>query len=235
MWATCQALAGLAIGYLIVSLCESFFHRRVGHASSSSRLLWHRSRTIGTCFKRAWYSHHVVHHLRTFRRDHVTQFAGPEEEARLRASLIAGDHGHVLRHDYGLRVGGPAEFIRHVGPTLPILLAACGVGGAWFTVGAALPLLAMPLASEFVHPYTHMSHERALREAPAMLRPLLATRYFRFIARHHWLHHRYLDCNFNLLPGGDFLLGVHRRPSARDLAEMAAVGLPVPSRPPPSN
>ena len=225
---TCHVLAGVVIGYLIVSICESFFHRVVGHATPRSRLLWHRSRKLGAFFLRAWYSHHVVHHFRTFRRDHVTQFSGPEEEERLRASLIAGERGHVLGQSYGLRVGGPGEFIRHVGPTLPVLLAACGLGGAWFTVGAAFPLLAMPLASEFVHPYAHMSHERAMREAPAILRPLLATRCFRFVARHHWLHHRYLDCNFNLLPGGDFLLGVHRRPSARDLAEMAAIGLSVP-------
>jgi hypothetical protein len=222
-----RVFSGVVVGYLIVTVCESLFHRAVGHAPPQLRRLWGRARTVGAFFLRAWYSHHVVHHLRTFRRDHVTQFSSPEEEARLRSSLIAHERGHVVEQGYGLRVGGPGEFLRHVAPTLPVFLAACWLGGAWFTAGAALPLLAMPLVSELVHPYLHMGQERAAREVPALLRPLLATSYFRFVARHHWLHHRYTDCNYNLLPGGDFLLGVHRRPSPEDLAEMAAIGLSV--------
>jgi hypothetical protein len=227
-----QIILGVLIGYLLVSVCESYFHRAIGHASPRLRLLWHRARRLGGFFLRAWYSHHVIHHLRTYRRDHVTQFSCPEEEERLRSGLVASGRGHVVDQSYGVRVGGPGEFLRYVGPTLPVFIAACWLGGPWLTVGAALPLLVMPLVSEYVHPYVHMSHERALRDAPRFLRPLMATGYFRFIVRHHWLHHRYLDCNFNLLPGGDFLLGVHRRPSPQDMAEMAAIGLSVAGRRP---
>ena len=222
-----QVLSGVLVGYLIVTVCESFFHRAIGHAPPRLRRVWGRAPRVGTFFLRAWYAHHVVHHLRTFRRDHVTQFSSPGEEARLRSGLVAQGRGHIVEQDYGLRVGGPGEFLRYVAPTLPVFLAACWLGGAWFTAGAALPFLAMPLVSELVHPYVHMGHERAAREAPALLRPLLATRYFRSVARHHWLHHRYTDCNYNLLLGGDFLLGVHRRPGPGDLAEMAAIGLSV--------
>lgn len=222
-----QILTGALVGYLIVTVCESYFHRAVGHATPRLRRLCVRAPLLGSFILRAWYAHHVVHHLRTFRRDHVTQFAAPGEEARLRSGLLAQGRGHIVEQAYGVRVGGPGEFLRYVAPTLPVFLAVCWLGGGWFTAGATLPLLVMPLVSELVHPYAHMAHERATREAPPLLRPLLATRYFQFVVRHHWLHHRYLDCNFNLLPGGDFLLGVHRKPSPRDLAEMVAVGLSV--------
>jgi hypothetical protein len=60
---------------------------------------------------------------------------------------------------------------------------------------------------------------------PAALHFVFSTRYFRFIARHHWIHHQYPDYNFNLLPGGDFLLGRHRQPVPADLQDMAVAGL----------
>src|SRR4051794_30845678 len=114
-----QILYGLLIGYLAVSVCESYFHRTIGHASPRLRLLWRKMRKLGAPFLRSWYSHHVVHHFKTFRRDHVTQFSCPDEERRLRLSMIAKGHGHVVGQSYGVRVGSPGEFFRYVGPTLP--------------------------------------------------------------------------------------------------------------------
>lgn len=224
-----QVLAGLLIGYVVVSLCESFFHRTVGHASPRLRRLARGLGAIGSGVIEVWYGHHVVHHCRTFRRDHVTQFESAHAEQRLRCELIAKGRRRMVAESYGARVGGVIGFLRHMGPTLPVFAAVCWLGGGWFTVGAVLPLLLMPLLSEFVHPYLHLSDERVLREAPAPIRWFAATPAFRFLARHHWLHHRYLDCNFNLMPGGDLLLGVHRRPSPADLAEMAAIGLAMPA------
>src|SRR2546428_58063 len=51
------------------------------------------------------------------------------------------------------------------------------------------------------------------------------TSYFRFIARHHFLHHRYCRYNFNLVLGGDVWRGKYRRPSDRDWKEMKRLGL----------
>ena len=124
-----QVLSGVLVGYLIVTVCESLFHRVIGHAPSRLRRLWGRAPRVGTFFLRAWYAHHIVHHLRTFRRDHVTQFSSPGEEARLRSGLVAQGRGHVVERDYGLRVGGPGEFLRYVAPTLPVFLVACWLGG----------------------------------------------------------------------------------------------------------
>ena len=222
-----HVVAGFVLGYLLVSICESYFHRALGHASAGLRKLCRGGGVFGAFVIRAWYGHGVVHHFGTYRKNHVTQFSSREEEARLRRRLLARGRAHIPAQDYGLRIGGPGEFLRFVAPTLPFMALLCWFGGAWFSLGAVVPLVVMPLLSEFMHPLLHLRHDEARKAAPRLLRPLVATRYFRFIACHHWLHHRHLDVNFNLMPGGDFLLGYHRAPTRAELAEMTAIGLRV--------
>ena len=49
---------------------------------------------------------------------------------------------------------------------------------------------------------------------------------FKFVARHHYLHHRYPDKNFNVaLPVGDFLFGTVARPTEADWEAMRAEGI----------
>ncbi len=49
---------------------------------------------------------------------------------------------------------------------------------------------------------------------------------YKFVARHHFLHHRYPDKNFNVaFPVGDFLCGTIARPSAADWEAMRAEGI----------
>ena len=49
---------------------------------------------------------------------------------------------------------------------------------------------------------------------------------YKMVARHHYLHHRYPDKNFNVaFPIGDFLYGTIARPSAADWEAMRAEGL----------
>jgi Fatty acid hydroxylase superfamily len=44
---------------------------------------------------------------------------------------------------------------------------------------------------------------------------------YKFLARYHWLHHRYQDKNFNVVfPFADYLLGTSARPNAEDLIRM---------------
>jgi hypothetical protein len=49
---------------------------------------------------------------------------------------------------------------------------------------------------------------------------------YKFVARHHFLHHRYPDKNFNVaFPVGDFLCGTIAHPSAADWEAMRAEGI----------
>ena len=88
-------------------------------------------------------------------------------------------------------------------------------------------MVVFPLMSAAIHPWLHVRHEVARARAPRPIAWLLNTRYMRSVARHHFVHHRHLAANFNLLLGGDLLLGVHRRPTAADIDAMHREGIPV--------
>jgi len=45
------------------------------------------------------------------------------------------------------------------------------------------------------------------------------------MARNHYMHHRYVASNFNLVLGGDLLRGKYRVSSPADIAEMQRLGL----------
>jgi hypothetical protein len=51
-------------------------------------------------------------------------------------------------------------------------------------------------------------------------------RFYKFCARHHFLHHRHPDKNFNVvLPLADFVCGTYMRPQKSDLEGMHEAGL----------
>ena len=221
-----QGLAGFAVSYLICSVSECLFHNWVYHSDRRARRVFARLGPLGAPLTRAWFYHHVVHHHLTFRRDHVTQFENSAEQARLDARLRQRGRGYVIEMSYGARIGTDlVDVLYYVAPALPFLIVACVIGGGAFTLGALVPLILWPSLAQCVHPYLHMPRETALAEASGPMRAFLRSRYFRALAAHHWLHHRYEDCNFNLLLGGDMLCGVQRWPSAEDRAEMRRIGL----------
>jgi len=170
----------------------------------------------------AWYSHHVVHHFWTFRRNHVTQFTDDGERAQLSRHLLARGHNDIIDCEFGVVLGSQLRnYVVYMAPTLPIFVGVCWLGGAWFTAGACVPLIAWPMLAQFVHPHLHRRHDDVSRDDRTWIRVW----YFRPLAQHHWLHHHHPNCNYNLLLGGDWLLGVHRRARAADFEHMREIGL----------
>ena len=221
-----QVVLGLVCGYLTISVCESLFHRIIQHASLRVRRFYAKVGRLGETCTQAWYSHHVVHHVLTYRRSHVRQFADSGEQARLDAHLAAKGRHDVIATRYGATIGVRSrDYLWYMAPTLPFFVALCLLGGAWFSIGALFPLMAWPILAQVVHPYLHMSYDEIATTAPTWFRAFARTCYFRRLAQHHWLHHHYGDCNFNLLQGGDLLLRVHRTASEKDLRDMRAIGL----------
>jgi len=218
-------LSGVLLGYVLLCISESASHRHLLHASSRIRKFWQRIGWLGSYIHNSWYSHHVVHHYRTFRQDHVTQFSRPEEELALRADLTQRGKKQIALNSYGLRVGSPKEWVKYVFPHVPHYALFCYLGGGWLTLGALLPVLFYQWLAHFAHPYLHMHYGLALQSASPLMRPFLRTAYFRFLAQHHFLHHKYVHCNYNLLLGGDLLWRCQRWPSPQDYAEMQALGL----------
>jgi len=219
-------MGGIILGYLIVSVAESFLHNSVQHGRSQARKFWEKHALLMGPFSRAYFSHHIVHHCRTFRKNHVTQFRSQKEKDQLDAELT-GFHGALIQRErYGVSLAdvGVLMFLLPVIGFVPLIYWLLG---GWGLSGALIPFTLYPMSSMFLHPYLHMRYDDSLRTAPPFLRWFLRTRYCRFIYRHHYLHHRYVRCNYNLLFGGDFLLGVYRRATPEDLEDIRAIGLPV--------
>ena len=226
-----QFILGVCCGYLTTSVCESLFHRIIQHASPGQRRAYENFGLIGRNIIRAWFSHHVVHHHLTYRDSHTRQFNCERDKARLDDNLNRTGKHRVIETDYGLRIGGKSSyFAEFVAPTAPFVLAICYFGGPWFAAGALIPFVLWPLLSQCVHPYLHQSASQVKSSAPVALRFLARTGCFQYLARYHWMHHTYTDCNYNLLIGGDFVLGTYRRPSAEDLRAMEGEGLAMPMR-----
>lgn len=108
--------------------------------------------------------------------------------------------------------------------TLPLLWVTLGGLG---TIAALVPMALPPLLSKLVHRHIHSPYNVAITESSFAVRWLLKTRYGRAMIRHHWLHHRYPGTNFNLLLGGDWILGVGRSPTDDDNLKMSAQGIPL--------
>lgn len=221
-----KMLGGMLLGYLIVSVAESFLHNNVQHGRTRVRQFWKKHALLMEPFLKAYFSHHIIHHCRTFRKNHVTQFRSQEEKALLDAELT-GFHGALIQRErYGVSLSD-VGILMFMLPVIGFLPLTYWLLGGWALGGALIPFTLYPLSSKYLHPYLHMRYDEALRTAPPLLRWFLRTRYCRFIYRHHYLHHRYVRCNYNLIFGGDFLLGVYRRAAPKDLEDIRAIGLPV--------
>lgn len=155
----------------------------------------------------------------------VRQFESREEQERLDRWIVEtqGDR-RMIREQYGVSLAG-LGILAFAAPVLPFFALYALFLPAAVVAGALLPLVAYPLSSLVLHPYLHMPRAEAMARASRPMRWLLDTRYVRFISRHHYLHHRYMHCNYNLLWLGDLLLGRHRRPSDEDLTEMRSQGM----------
>ena len=83
---------GGAIGAVVSSYLESFFHDHAAHAKPAVRA-WANEGGIkgylGRRFSELQYSHAQIHHGKTFKQDHVTQFTSAEEKAALDETLRA--------------------------------------------------------------------------------------------------------------------------------------------------
>ena len=127
-----QIVVGLMLGYAVVSLLESLIHRVIYHAGPRTRRLWTQHPRISGPFQRTYFSHGIVHHRWTFRRDFVTQFTSEHERERLDQSL-QGPQGVLIRREhYGMTLRGVGIVWFNL-PMVPVVLLigwVCGTMGA---------------------------------------------------------------------------------------------------------
>lgn len=220
-----QFVLGISLGYLLFSIAESIVHKYFLHAKRQTREYWPKLGFLGTYLQNSWYSHHVAHHHRTFKSNHVTLFDSEHQRKELNQLLTENGKNSIIFSSYGLRVGDFFEKIKYLCPHLPWIITVCYFGGGWFTLGLCIPLCFYIWIAEYVHPYLHFPYNQAINSASTLMRFVLRTQYFRLLTQHHYLHHKYSNCNFNLMLGADRLLGCHQSPNEKELIEINKLGL----------
>src|SRR5690606_34978471 len=124
-----EIFLGLGLGYLVGSWVESFMHEHVSDAHPRRVKAWMRSPRLLRPLINTHYSHHTIHHVRTFRAGHTTQFRSEEERSQLTEVLLArGRHGRIIiAGAFGTRLHGSGAlvFVAPLGSSSP------SSGGGW--------------------------------------------------------------------------------------------------------
>ena len=149
---------GLAIGYVIASFIELILHEYVSDAPTHWVRKWRRYPRLFRVLLNTYFSHHIIHHYQTFRKNHVTQFASPEQRARVDSVLLArGRHGRlIIAGDYANRIHAEGGFVF----ALPGLVSAVALGfflPISMAIGSTIALMLPPIFSYWLHPYRHCS------------------------------------------------------------------------------
>ena len=219
---------GVAGGYLVSSYIESFLHENVSDARPRQVRFWKKYPKILKPLINTHYSHHTIHHARTWRQDHVTQFRSDDEREKLNNELHArGRHGRlIMKGDYATKLHNEGALVF----TAPLILACLllfNFTPFLFALGACTTVFLPTLFSYFVHPYLHMPHAKGQVHASKPMAWLLRTRYFKAMYVNHFIHHRYGGTsNFNLVLGADVLRRRNRAPVDTDMEIMRNIGIP---------
>ena len=130
-------------------------------------------------------------------------------------------HGHYRQafHDdavpYGEDRGIRLNLWEGIVESLPVCLVL-----VWFSTTAALLLPLVVCLHHFIWNQIHMEMHKPEK------RFFANWGLYKFMARHHYLHHRYPDKNFNVVfPIGDFVFGTVAKPTDADWESMRAEGL----------
>ena len=221
-------LLGIAGGYFTSSYIESYLHENVSDARPRRVKFWKNFPNLLKPLINTHYSHHTIHHARTWRQDHVTQFRSEEEREKLDRVLHArGRHGRlIIKGDYAAKLHNEGALVF----TAP-LLVACMLLFLYtpfaFALGASTTIFLPTYFSYFVHPYLHMPFAKGQARASKPMAWLLRTKYFKAMYVNHFIHHRYGGTsNFNLVLGADTIRRRKRLAVDSDIKIMRSIGIP---------
>jgi len=194
-------IISVIITYLTTSIWETFVHWKILHASKKSRLQWRRRGGIFNLMRKGYFSHNVIHHRKTYKNNHFIQFESHHKKALLDAKL----QPKFGCHRYGVTVSGFWELF--VFTSIPLTLSTItfiALAPKFLPLGIIIAISPL-LLSKYLHPLLHENFTSKL-EQNTFKAWVTRSHFFNFIQHYHFIHHKYGLCNFNLLPGGDFLM-----------------------------
>ncbi|MES3037719.1 MAG: hypothetical protein V4736_07420 [Bdellovibrionota bacterium] len=217
-----SVILGLALGLLSATCIESFGHRIFGHPSRLQLKLYFKYPKFFAPFLRAYYQHLVIHHGKTYQVDILTQFKDAEEKNQVDtwiAQQFPENFANLIwKERYNLTLEGVEGTLPFAIPftTGPIIIAY--FFGPTAFVASLLTAYIPVLMSKFIHPLIH--HPEDIETSHPIVRAISRTKYMQKIFQNHFLHHKRMDTNFNLLLGGDYILGVHETPTEDESVEL---------------
>lgn len=216
---------GLILGLLSGTITESFGHKFFGHPSAWQLKLYFKCPKLFYPMLKAYYHHSVIHHEHTFKENILQQFKNEEDkqkvDAWIRNTFSKSFSALIFSEQYNLTLKGISGILPFALPFTfgPILIFFSFGKVAFFAslVTAYTPVL----MSKYIHPLVHVP--LGLVDTPWIAKKISRTTYMKKILQNHFLHHKYLDTNFNLLLGGDKILGLYRQPTDDEKIELEDV------------
>lgn len=157
---------------------------------------------------------HQVHSRLMHRRNFLSERSAKYRRVFEAHAIVHHKHYSKIFSDEPLPVGEDQE-IRLTVRKAPIKAIPVAVLIALVSWQGALIFMAVMTLHHWIwnkiHLEMHKPESRTFSKWPA----------FKFLARYHWLHHRYQDKNFNVvLPLADYVLGTRARPNEADRKRM---------------
>ncbi len=215
-------LLGIALGLLSATLTESLGHKLTGHPGPRQRRLYFRYPELFRPFLQPIFQHLVIHHHKTFQGTQAEaffqQFPDPQRQLSVDAWIaerFPADFASLIwREKYNLTLRGLSGILPFALPFCagPLLIAL--LLGRYAFLGSLLTAFIPVWLSKYIHPLVHLPEQTA--QAHPFTRWLMKTNYMRRVLRNHFLHHQEPETNFNLLLGGDYLVGLHRKATAEE-------------------
>ena len=221
---------GASVGWIMGSIVESIFHQYLGHANKKLRDIFKSIPGLGKWFKNAYEAHNVVHHTMTYKENQTIKFHSLDSQNKVDEEIKA--KGINLQHIYTQEYGITLNFIGFLKFSIPFILVWFPFAFyLWSTqkiicVSSLLAMIIAPVFSTWLHPYLHVTHEIAIKQAPFPMNWIINSPYGRFLWVYHYLHHKNRATNFNLMLFGDFIRGYATIPTPLQIKTISALGGP---------
>lgn len=189
--------------YLIATLWEHYLHKEILHAKRQKVKYWRNSGgKIGMLLYKGWYSHHVVHHKKTFQTEYHTQFDSKQQQTNLDTHLINKFNQTNTPQKYGLTINTFWEYVIFMLPWFIVAPISFYLGGYLLLMISTLILMLPLLLSKYIHPFLH--------EKKTQTSWIYNNVYVKKIYKTHRIHHEDDTKNFNLLLGGDWIMETYQ-------------------------
>jgi hypothetical protein len=218
-------IAGIILGFLSATVSESFFHKFFAHPSDSQIKFYFKYKILLKAWLKPYFHHLVIHHEMTYQDNLFDQFDSDKNKKDVDNWIERNfdqDFSKLIKDErYNLTLKRASGILPFAGPFCvgPILIGLVLGPVAFF---ASLTTAYIPVwLSKFIHPLIHNPHETCTHSK--FIQWLMKTKYMEAVLLNHFLHHQDGSRNYNLLLGGDYLLGLFRRPTASEAKNFAVL------------